>query len=101
MGPSKNFLLRGTIWTLGAYGINTGLRFVTNVVLAKFLTPEIFGTMLIVYSLRTGIEMISDIGIGQNLVQSKNADDPDFYNTAWSLQLIRSFILWLAFSAAA
>jgi O-antigen/teichoic acid export membrane protein len=93
--------MRGTIWTLGAYGISTGLRFVTNVVLARLLTPEIFGTMLIVYSLRTGIEMISDIGIGQNLVQSKNADDPNFYNTAWSLQLIRSFILWGAFSAAA
>jgi O-antigen/teichoic acid export membrane protein len=101
MATSTNFLLRGTIWTLGAYGVGTGLRFVTNVVLARLLTPEIFGTMLIVYSLRTGIEMISDIGIGQNLVQSKNAEDPDFYNTAWSLQLIRSFILWLAFSAAA
>jgi O-antigen/teichoic acid export membrane protein len=101
MATSTNFLLRGTIWTLGAYGVGTGLRFVTNVALARLLTPEIFGTMLIVYSLRTGIEMISDIGIGQNLVQSKNADDPDFYNTAWSLQLIRSLILWLAFSAAA
>jgi O-antigen/teichoic acid export membrane protein len=101
MATSTNFLLRGTIWTLGAYGVSTGLRFVTNVVLARLLTPEIFGTMLIVYSLRTGIEMISDIGIGQNLIQSKNADDPDFYNTAWSLQLIRSFILWLAFSAVA
>src|SRR5260370_3396963 len=101
MATSRNFLLRGTIWTLGAYGVSTGLRFVTNVVLARLLTPEIFGTMLIVYSLRTGIEMISDIGIGQNLVKSKNAEDPDFYNTAWTLQLIRSFALWLAFSAAA
>ncbi len=100
MSPS-NFLLRGTIWTLGAYGVSTGLRFVTNVVLARLLTPEIFGIMLIVYSLRTGIELISDIGIGQNVIQSKDAEDPDFYNTAWSLQLIRSIVLWLAFSAAA
>jgi O-antigen/teichoic acid export membrane protein len=101
MATSTNFLLRGAIWTMGAYGVSTGLRFITNVVLARLLTPEIFGTMLIVYSLRTGIEMISDIGIGANLIQSKNAEDPDFYNTAWSLQLIRSFILWLAFSALA
>jgi O-antigen/teichoic acid export membrane protein len=101
MKNSGNFLLRGTIWTLGGYGISTGLRFATNVVLARLLAPEIFGTMLIVYSLRTGIELISDIGVGQNLIQSKDAEDPDFYNTAWSLQLIRSFFLWLAFSAAA
>jgi O-antigen/teichoic acid export membrane protein len=86
---------------MGAYGVSTMLRLATNVILARLLAPEIFGTMLIVYSLRTGIELISDIGIGQNLVQSKNAEDPDFYNTAWSLQLIRSFFLWAAFSAAA
>src|SRR5580658_4999607 len=101
MATSTNFLLRGTIWTLGAYGISTGLRFVTNVVLARLLAPEIFGTMFIVYSLRTGIELISDIGIGQNLIQSKHAEEPDFYNTAWTLQLVRSFFLWVAFSAAA
>jgi O-antigen/teichoic acid export membrane protein len=101
MAISRNFLLRGAIWTLGAYGLSTMLRFATNVVLARLLAPEIFGTMLIVYSLRTGIELISDIGIGQNLIQSKNAEDPDFYNTAWSLQLIRSFVLWIAFSALA
>jgi O-antigen/teichoic acid export membrane protein len=101
MAISTSFLLRGTVWTLGAYGVSTMLRFVTNVVLARLLAPEIFGTMLIVYSLRTGIELISDIGIGQNLIQSKNAENPDFYNTAWSLQLIRSFFLWVVFSAAA
>jgi O-antigen/teichoic acid export membrane protein len=101
MSISSNFLLRGTIWTLGGYGVSTMLRFATNVALARLLAPDIFGTMLIVYSLRTGIELISDIGIGQNLIQSRDAENPDFYNTAWSLQLIRSLILWLAFSAAA
>jgi O-antigen/teichoic acid export membrane protein len=101
MGISNNVLLRGTIWTLGGYGVSTALRFATNVVLARLLAPEIFGTMLMVYSLRTGIELISDIEIGQNLIRSKNAEDPDFYNTAWSLQLVRSFVLWLTFSAAA
>jgi len=57
--------------------------------------------MLIVYTLRTGIELISDVGINQNIVFNKNAGDPEFYNTAWSLQLLRSAILWLVFVAAA
>jgi O-antigen/teichoic acid export membrane protein len=101
MAISNNFLLRGTIWTLGAYGVSTAFRFATNVVLARLLAPDIFGTMLIAYSLRTGIELISDIGIGQNIIQSQNAENPDFYNTAWSLQLIRSILLTIIFSAAA
>src|ERR1700692_4590358 len=101
MPVSTSFLLRGTIWTLGAYGVSTALRLATNVVLARLLAPDIFGTMLIVNSLKTGIELISDIGIGQNVIQNKNAENPDFYDTAWSLQVIRSFLLWIAFSAAA
>ncbi len=44
---------------------------------------------------------MSDLGIGQNVVYSKNANAPDFYNTAWSLQIIRGIFLWVCFSAAA
>jgi len=48
-----------------------------------------------------GIEMVSDVGINQNIIYNKDADDPEFYNTAWTLQLIRSVVLWLVFAAAA
>ena len=101
MTISVRFLLTGTVWTTGAYGVGQVLRLATNVALARLLAPELFGIMLIVYSLRTGVELISDVGIGQNIVYNKNADDPDFYNTAWSLQFIRSVVLWLVFLAAA
>src|SRR5262249_40110383 len=54
------------------------------------------GIMLIVNSLRLGIELISDVGIFQNMIYDKNANDPDFYNTAWTLGAIRGVLLWLA-----
>ena len=57
--------------------------------------------MLIVNSLGTGIELLTDVGIGQNIVYHPDANDPAFYNTAWSLQLIRSVVLWLACMIAA
>jgi O-antigen/teichoic acid export membrane protein len=95
MKISVGFLLKGTVWTIGAYGLGQAIRLGTNIVLARLLAPELFGIMLIVNSLRTGIELVSDLGIGQNIVYSKNAEDPDFYNTAWSLQLTRSIVLWL------
>ena len=101
MTISTRSLLNGTAWTVGGYGLGTLLRFVTNIILARLLAPDVFGTMLIVYTLKMGIEMISDVGIGQNIVYNKNAEDPEFYNTAWTLQLIRSLFLWLAFVVAA
>jgi O-antigen/teichoic acid export membrane protein len=98
---ASGILLKGTLWTIGSYGIVTATRVAQSVILARFLAPELFGVMLIVNTLRVGIELMSDLGIGQNVVYSKNAHEPEFYNTAWTLQVIRGIFLWLCFSAAA
>jgi O-antigen/teichoic acid export membrane protein len=101
MTIARILLLKGAIWTAGVFSAGQLLRLVTNVILARILAPELFGIMQIFYSLRNGVELISDIGISQNIIHNKNANDPDFYNTAWSLQLIRSIVLWIVFCAAA
>src|ERR1700694_2853419 len=98
---SIGFLLKGAVWTIGSVGLGQLIRLVTNVLLARLLAPELFGIMLIVNSLRMGIELMSDVGIGQNIVHHKDANDPDFYNTAWTLQAIRSIVLWLVALVAA
>jgi O-antigen/teichoic acid export membrane protein len=101
MKISRLAIVKGVGWTVGAYGASQMLRLGANVALARLLAPELFGIMIIVNSLRTGIDLILDIGIGQNIVQNRNADDPNFYNTAWSLQLIRGLLLWVVCCAAA
>src|SRR5262245_5350248 len=93
---SRLSLVKGVGSTIAAFGAIQFLRLVTNVALARLLAPELFGIMAIVNSVRTGIDLISDIGVGQSIVQSRNAEDPDFYNTAWSLQIIRGLLLWIA-----
>jgi len=98
---STSSLLKGTVWTIGAYGAGQVVRLVSNIILARLLAPEFFGIMLIVYSLRTGFALISDIGIGQNIIYNKNAEDPAFYNTAWTLELVRNIFLWLICLSAA
>ena len=69
------------------------VRLASGIVIARLLTPDLLGVMVIVYVLRYGMELVSDIGIGQSIISNKDADKPEFYNTAWSLQLIRGFIL--------
>lgn len=99
---SSLFLIRGTIWTIGAFVLVTLFRVITSIALARLLAPELFGIMLIVNGIRTGIDLISDVGIGQNIVHNPNAENPEFYDTAWTLRLIRAVALWVAcFIAAA
>jgi O-antigen/teichoic acid export membrane protein len=99
MAIARGLLVKGAIWTTGVFGVAQVLRLVTNVVLARLLAPELFGIMQIFYSLRFGVELISDVGISQNIIHNKHANEPDFYNTAWSLQLIRGIVLWIFFCA--
>ena len=82
MTVSINRLLRNAVWTVGSFGLSQGLRLVMNIILARLLAPELFGIMVIVNSLRTGIELLSDVGIGQNVIYHKDGNDPEFYNTA-------------------
>ncbi len=98
---SKIPLLKGAAWTLTGFAGALLIRLASNVILARLLAPELFGVMQIVYSLRTGVELISDVGINQNIIYNKNANDPDFYNTAWTLQLLRGILLWFVFCAIA
>ncbi len=39
--------------------------------------------------------MFSDIGITPSIIQNKRGDDPNFLNTAWTMQVIRGLVLWL------
>ncbi|WAJ31108.1 oligosaccharide flippase family protein [Antarcticirhabdus aurantiaca] len=101
MNLSGKFVLRGTAWTVGTYGISTALRFGSNVVLSRLVVPEVFGIMLVINTLRAGIDLLSDVGIGQNIVHSPNGDDRRFRNTAWTVQVLRGALLFAVFVLAA
>jgi O-antigen/teichoic acid export membrane protein len=88
LGVPKSFVIR-LGWTTGSYGVVQLLRLVNNVILARLLAPQIFGLMALVNSIRTGVELLSDVGIMQNIISSRRGEDPTFYNTAWTLQALR------------
>lgn len=95
MASVKKRAVLGAIWTIGGFGASQILRFGSNLVLTRLLVPEFFGLMAIVNVLRMGIELFSDVGISPSIINNKKGDEPDFRNTAWSIQLIRGIILWL------
>ncbi|MBW4512725.1 MAG: oligosaccharide flippase family protein [Scytonematopsis contorta HA4267-MV1] len=95
MTTLKQRTINGAIWTIIGFGGIYVLRFVNNLILTRLLQPEFFGLMALVNTLRVGLELFSDIGIIQNIVNSKRGDDPKFLNTAWTLQVIRGIFIWI------
>jgi O-antigen/teichoic acid export membrane protein len=95
----KKRALRASFWTILEYGSGMALRVVSSLVLTRLLLPAYFGEMTLLITLITGITLLSDIGVGQSVVQSARGDDPVFLNTAWTIQWLRGVILWLIAAA--
>ena len=87
-------LLRSASWVLVGYAGAQGIRLASNLILTRILFPEAFGLMALVTVITVGLMMFSDVGVGPSIAQSKRGDDPDFLNTAWTIQIIRGGLLW-------
>jgi O-antigen/teichoic acid export membrane protein len=94
--------LWGTAWTIAGYGASQAIRLVSTLVLAqRLLAPEAFGLVALVNVFLTGLDMLSDLGIGLDVVQHPRGDDPNFINTAFLIQAGRGVILWAIATALA
>lgn len=94
MASLKKLVIRGTLWTLIGYGGSQGLRFGGNLILTRLLYPELFGLMALTNIFIIGLQLFSDLGTSWSVVQNKRGDDPVFLNTAWTVDVIRGFVLW-------
>ncbi len=93
MSSEKKLAIKGAIWTIASYGSSQIIRFASNLILTRLLLPELFGLVGLAYVFITGINLFSDIGLGPSIIQNKRGDDPQFLNTAWTMQVIRSLFI--------
>lgn len=99
----KQRAVRSGSWVIVGHLASQVLRLASNLVLTRLLVPEMFGVMAIVTIIMFGLAMFSDVGLLQNIVQSKRGEEPGYLNTAWTIQIIRGFIIFviaLIFSAS-
>ena len=68
------------------------IQFIVSIVLARILAPEAYGTIALVLVFAQILQVFVDSGLGNALIQKKNADDLDFssvfwFNVVWCLVL--------------
>ncbi|TNC50406.1 polysaccharide biosynthesis protein [Rubellimicrobium rubrum] len=93
-------VLRSSAITLSGYVAGQALRLAANLILTRLLFPEAFGMMALINVFLMGLVMLSDIGVGPSIMQSKRGDDPAFLDTVWTIQILRGGFLWLLAMAA-
>jgi O-antigen/teichoic acid export membrane protein len=92
---NRSSVMKGSIWTVAGFGSEMMFRMMSSLILTRIFLPEIFGTMAIVTALLVGMEMISEVGVRSSLIQNPRGKEAYFFETAWTVQIFRGFILWL------
>ena len=91
----RNRVLRAGSWTIVAYVISQLLRLGGNLILTRLLVPEMFGIMALASVILMGLNLFTDVGLLQNVVQSHRGDDSRYLNVAWVIQIARGLLLCL------
>ncbi|HEX6242429.1 MAG TPA: oligosaccharide flippase family protein, partial [Polyangiales bacterium] len=79
---------------VSTYGLAQIIRLASSMILTRILFPEAFGVMAMLTLVLFGLQMLSDVGIVQAVIQNPRGDDPRFLHTAFTLQAIRGVGLW-------
>lgn len=94
---SLNLLtFKASSWIAVGYGFSQFQRFIGNLILTRILFPEDFGIMQLVNVFVQGLYMFSDLGVGMNVLRHPRGEDSTFLRTAWTIQVYRGFIMWIA-----
>ena len=100
--PSKSTIISSLFWKLLERGGTQGVQFIVQIVLARLLTPEDFGTIAILLVFINLAQVFVQSGFSTSLIQKKDADELDFSSVFYSafvlaiaLYILMKFILLL------
>lgn len=77
-----------------------GVAFVVSIILARLLAPEVYGTIALVTVFTHILNVFVDSGLGNALIQKKDADDLDFSSVFYFNIIMCSVLYLLMFLAA-
>jgi O-antigen/teichoic acid export membrane protein len=86
---------RATRYTAVSQVVTQLVRFGTNIVLARLLTPEDFGIVAIALVVTTLLDQVKDLGTGSAIIQRESVDDK-LLNSVFYLNLALGALLGLS-----
>lgn len=93
LSPLGSRAARATAWIVASYLTTTVLRVVSSLILTRLLYPEAFALVGLTFVVLQGLKMFSELGIGLSVVRHASGADEHFLSTAWTIQVVRGFVL--------
>lgn len=90
----KASVFRGGIW-MGSGSVAEQLaRFGRNIILTRLLAPEAFGTMAVVLSAGSVIQMITEMGVKEAIIQNPRGTEAHYLSAAWWIACSRALLIY-------
>ncbi len=99
-GQLKNRTMSNMIWRFAERSGAEIVAFVVSIVLARLLTPDEYGTVALLTVFTTIFQVFVDSGMGNALIQKKDADQLDF-SSVFYFNIIMCIVLYVILFAAA
>lgn len=99
MSSVANRLLKGTAWLSLARVIVNVLSVLSTFVLARLLAPADFGLVALCTTMMLVVTEVTELSLAQALVRH-DAPTREHFDTAWTLNATRGFVLGIAFGLA-
>lgn len=93
MDNLKQKTLTGFIYKFAERGASQGVSFIVQIILARILMPEEFGTIALLTVLMTLLDVFVTYGFGNSLVVNKKSDDLDF-STCFYFGILLSLVIY-------
>ncbi len=93
MASLKDKTVSGIIWSLLQNVGGKGITFVVMIVLARLLTPKIFGLIGMLMIFIQVSQVLVQAGFNQALIQKKDTDEEDFSSVFW-INLVVSLLIY-------
>lgn len=94
MEDTKQKVFSNLIWRFAERSGAQLVSFIVSIVLARILMPEDYGTIALVTVFITIMQVLVDSGLGNALIQKKDADDIDF-STVFYTNIIFCIVLYI------
>jgi O-antigen/teichoic acid export membrane protein len=90
---NKNKVFSSLVWRFAERTGAQLVAFVVSVVLARILSPKDYGTVALITVFTTLLQVFVDSGLGNALIQKKNADNIDF-STVFFTNIVFCLVLY-------
>ncbi len=92
--PTRRIVASSLVWKFAERSGVQGVQFLVQVILARLLDPQQFGSIALVMVFVNLAQVFVQSGFNTALIQKKDAEEEDF-NSVFCLSLVVSFLLYL------